>query len=71
MMIKLLEQQKFEMSKYRKEMSRLLARERLAEETEPEVQREVQPKMLKPTMQKLGPDDDIEHFSATFEQIAV
>ena len=62
-MMQLLEQQKAEFASYRVEMSAALSRE--GPRGEP-----IEPKLPKPTLQKLDPKDDIEHFLATFERIA-
>jgi len=61
MLLEIVEQQKGEMLRYREEMNSSL---RKGEEAA------VKPKLPKPTMQKLGDKDDIEHFLATFERIA-
>lgn len=63
MLITLLEQQKDELAQHRWEMAELRARR----ET-PDGGGEV--RLPKPTLQKLGPEDDIEHFLSTFERIA-
>jgi len=63
MMMQLLEQQKAEFASYRAEMSAALSRG--GPRGEP-----IEPKLPKPTLQKLDPKDDIEHFLATFERIA-
>ena len=57
------EQQKAEFAKYREEVSSACARiDSRGSRTEP--------KLPKPTLQKLDPSDDIEHYIATFERIA-
>ena len=60
MLMSLLEQQRDELTQHRKEMSELRARQ----------EEKVTARLLKPALQKLGPDDDVEHFLATFERIA-
>ena len=67
MLMALLEQQKEEMMQYRKEVTSL--RER-AEAKSPAEGAVTATRVPKPTLQKLSPDDDIEHFLATFERIA-
>ena len=67
MLMTLLEQQKEEMMQYRKELTSL--RER-AEVNSPAEGAVAGTCVLKPTLQKLGPDDNTEHFLATFERIA-
>ena len=54
MMMQLLEQQKAEFASYRMEMSAALSRG--GPRGEP-----IEPKLPKPTLQKLDPKDDIEH----------
>ena len=47
--------------------------EKIAElraQSEAHEERRTAVRLPKPTLQKLGPDDDIEHFLATFERIA-
>ena len=61
MLLEIVEQQKGELLRYREEMNSIL---RKGEEAA------AKPKIPKPTMQKLGDKDDIEHFLATFERIA-
>ena len=63
MLMTLLEQQRDELAQHRLEMAELRARR----ET-PDGGGEV--RLPKPTLQKLGPEDDIEHFLSTFERIA-
>ena len=63
MMLELMEQQKAEFAKYRKEVSSARAR------TDSRGSR-TKPKLPKPTLQKLDPSDDIEHYIAMFERIA-
>ena len=65
MLMALLEQQKEEMVHYRKELTSR------REEDKPTAEGAVAAKLPKPTLQKLSPDDDIEHFLATFERIAM
>ena len=60
LLLRVVEQQKEEMARYREEMSHLLRKEESPAKS----------KLPKPTLQKLGPNDDIEHFLATFERIA-
>ena len=61
LMTSLIDQQREEMARYRRELEELRTqREATA----------VRPKVPKPTLQKLNPKDDIEHFLATFERIA-
>ena len=63
MMLELMEQQKAKFAKYREEVSsarvRTDSRGSLTE-----------PKLPKPTLQKLNPSNDIEHYIAMFERIA-
>ena len=68
MLIALLEQQKEEMMQYRKELTSL--REQ-AEAKSPAEGAVMATRVPKPTLQKLSPDDDIEHFLTTFKRIAV
>ena len=63
MMFELMEQQKAEFAKYREEVSSACAR------TDSRGTR-AEPKLPKPTLQKLDPSDDIEHYIASFERIA-
>ena len=63
-LLALVEQQKEELAQHRKEMAELRAQSEAHEERRTAV------RLPKPTLQKLGPDDDIEHFLATFERIA-
>ena len=60
MLMSLLEQQRDELAQHRREMSELRARQ----------EEKATARLLKPTLQKLGPDNDVEHFLATFERIA-
>ena len=60
MLMSLLEQQRDELAQHRREMSELRARQ----------EEKATARLPKPTLQKLGPDDDVEHFLATFERIA-
>ena len=62
-LLALVEQQKEELAQHRKEMAELRAQSEAHE-------RRTAVRLPKPTVQKLGPDDDIEHFLATFERIA-
>ena len=59
----LLEQQKEELAEHRREMAELRTRR-----DNPDGGGQV--RLPKPTLQKLGPEDDIEHFLSTFERIA-
>ena len=63
-LLTLVEQQKEELAQHRREMAELRAQHEAHEERRTAV------RLPKPTLQKLGPDDDIEHFLATFERIA-
>ena len=65
-LLALVEQQKEELTQHRKEMAELRAQRDAHEEREAKAAI----RLPKPTLQKLGPDDDIEHFLATFERIA-
>jgi len=62
-MMQLLEQQKAEFASYRAEMSAALSREGPGGGPS-------EPKLPKPTLQKLDPKDDVERFLATFERVA-
>lgn len=65
MLMDIIEQQREEMARHHKEMRDLLAR------TETSAGKETMKVSLpKPTMQKLGSDDDIEHFLEMFEDMA-
>ena len=66
MLLSLIEQQKEELAQHRKEMAELRAHREI-QETERD---KAAVRLPKPTLQKLGPDDDIEHFLATYERIA-
>ena len=61
MLLRMVEQQKEDMVRHREEISGLLHREASVSP---------RPKALKPTLQKLSDDADIEHFLETFERIA-
>ena len=63
-LLALVEQQKEELTQHRKEMAEL------REQSEAHKERRMAVRLPKPTLQKLEPDDDIEHFLATFERIA-
>ena len=63
MLMALLEQQKEELAEHRREMAELRTRK-----DNPDGGGQV--RLPKPTLQKLGPEDDIEHFLSTFERIA-
>ena len=65
-LLALVEQQKEELAQHLKEMAELRAQRDAHEEREAKAAI----RLPKPTLQKLGPDDDIEHFLATFERIA-
>ena len=67
MLMTLLEQQKEEMTQYRKELTSLRECSEVKSPAEGAVAATCVPK---PTLQKFSPDDDIEHFLATFKQIA-
>lgn len=67
MLLALIEQQKEELAQHRREMAELKA-QRAAPVEEGEKKSNI--RLPKPTLQKLGSDDDIEHFLATFERIA-
>ena len=67
MLLALIEQQKEELAQHRREMAELKAQR--AAPTE-EGDKKATVRLPKPTLQKLGPEDDIEHFLATFERIA-
>jgi len=60
-LVRLVEQQREEMARYREEMRSVRTREEAAA---------ARPKLPKPTLQKLGEKDDIENFLSTFERIA-
>ena len=62
MMTRLIEQQREEMARYRHELEELRTKSATSEGTKP--------KLPKPTLHKLDPNDDIEDFLATFEHIA-
>ena len=59
----LLEQQKEELAEHRREMAELRTRR-----DNPDAGGQV--RLPNPTLQKLGPEDDIEHFLSKFERIA-
>ena len=63
-LLALVEQQKEELAQQRRDMAELRMQQD-AHEKERTATR-----LPKPTLQKLGPDDDIEHFLATLERIA-
>lgn len=65
-LLALVEQQKEELTQHRKEMAELRARQDAHKERETKAAI----RLPKPMLQKLGTDDDIEHFLATFERIA-
>ena len=60
MLMAILEQQKKELAEHRREMAELRTRRDNPDRV----------RLPKPTLQKLGPEDDIEHFLSTFERIA-
>ena len=62
----LIEQQKEELAQHRREVVELKAQRGAQEEGE----KKANLRLPKPTLQKLGAEDDIEHFLATFERIA-
>ena len=64
MLMTLLEQQKEETMQYRKQLTSLRKRADVKSPAEGAV---VATRVPKPTLQKLIPDNDIEHFLATFE----
>ena len=63
-LLALVEQQKEKLTQHWREMVELQTQHKVHKERRTAV------RLPKPTLQKLGPDDDIEHFLATFEQIA-
>ena len=62
-LLALVEQQKEELTQHRKELAELRAQSGAHKERRTAV------RLPKLTLQKQGPDDDIEHFLATFEWI--
>ena len=63
-LLALVEQQKEELAQQRREMAELRIQQHEHEKEKTAT------RSPKPTLQKLGPDDDIEHFLTTFERIA-
>ena len=61
----MLEQQKISFEAHKTEMSTLLGQPRV-----PVAERDVVPKIPKPSLQKLTAEDDVEHFLAVFERVA-
>ena len=61
----MLEQQKISFEAHKTEMSTLLGQPCV-----PVAERDVVPKILKPSLQKLTAEGDVEHFLAVFERVA-
>ena len=66
MLLALTEKQKEELAQHRSEVAELKAQR----EAQGDVREKATVRLPKPTLQKLGSDDNIEHFLATFERIA-